>query len=190
MPTHKENVFPLWFGQSRFADFGWFCLAVSGQGVWRLEMRTDPQALTVQFGHRSGPPEASETRLIDEAKLQLDEYLSGRRKEFDLPVDWRGMGSFQRRVLEVTANIPFGQVLTYADVARQIGKPTATRAVGAALGSNPVAIIIPCHRVVGSDRSLHGFGAPGGVKTKEWLLTREGHSFSNGRILFQQPQLL
>jgi methylated-DNA-[protein]-cysteine S-methyltransferase len=154
-----------------------------------MEMRTDPQALIVQFGDRSGPPEAPEARLIDKAKQQLDEYLSGKRKEFDLPVDWREMGSFQHRVLEVTANIPFGQVLTYADVARKIGQPAATRAVGAALGANPVAIIIPCHRVVGSDRSLHGFGAPGGVQTKEWLLTKEGHTFSNGRILFQQPQL-
>jgi methylated-DNA-[protein]-cysteine S-methyltransferase len=184
------DLAPLWLAKTRFADFGWICLAVTARGLWRLSMLADPAEFEEEYGPRQGAAQAAEAYLASEAAHQIDTYLTRQRRCFDLPIDWEGMRSFQRRVLEVTAGVPFGQVLTYADVAKRIGQPAATRAVGAALGANPVAIVIPCHRVVGSDRTLHGFGAPGGVKTKAWLLSMEGHSFSGGRILLDQQALL
>ncbi|MDD5371560.1 MAG: methylated-DNA--[protein]-cysteine S-methyltransferase [Anaerolineaceae bacterium] len=180
---------PVWLAKTHFADFGWICLAVTSSGLWRLSMLADPSGFEEEYGPRQGPDNAPAAQLAWEATRQIDAYLTGQRRRFDLPVDWGEMRNFQRRVLEVTAGIPFGQTLTYAAVARRIGQPDATRAVGAALGANPVAIVIPCHRVVGSDRTLHGFGAPGGVKTKAWLLSMEGHAFSGGRILLDQQTL-
>lgn len=105
---------------------------------------------------------------------QLNEYLGGKRIAFDLPIDYSVLTEFQKKVLTTALKIPRGRVLTYGDVARKIGRPRAARAVGQALGSNPMPIVIPCHRVLGSDGSLHGYSGGGGLKTKEWLLKLEG----------------
>jgi methylated-DNA-[protein]-cysteine S-methyltransferase len=107
----------------------------------------------------------------DEAVRQIAEYFDGVRREFDVPVNLTGT-KFQRRVWEELLNIPFGQTVTYGDVAKAIGKPTAVRAVGAANGQNPVSIIVPCHRVIGSEGRLTGYG--GGLWRKQWLLKHEG----------------
>jgi methylated-DNA-[protein]-cysteine S-methyltransferase len=105
------------------------------------------------------------------ARRQLDEYFAGRRRSFDLPL--RPLGTpFQLGVWEALRAIPFGATWSYADVAQRIGKPTATRAVGAANGRNPLPIVVPCHRVIGRDGSLTGFG--GGVEIKAKLLALEG----------------
>ncbi len=90
---------------------------------------------------------------------------------------------FQRDVLQLTAEIPFGEVRTYGELAQQLGKLGASRAVGTALARNPMALVIPCHRVIGSDRKLHGFAAPNGIKTKAWLLELEGHEIKNDRVV-------
>ena len=103
---------------------------------------------------------------------QLREYFAGRRRRFDTTVDLAGQTPFQRQVLEAAARVPAGSVASYGDIARAIGRPTATRAVGAALGQNPVPIIVPCHRIIGSDGGLHGYG--GGLDVKEKLLRLEG----------------
>src|SRR5512143_196269 len=105
---------------------------------------------------------------------QLNQYLGGKRIAFDLPIDYSVLTEFQKKVLTTALKIPRGQVLTYGDVARKIGRPRAARAVGQALGSNPMPIVIPCHRVLGSDGSLHGYSGGGVLKTKEWLLKLEG----------------
>ncbi len=107
----------------------------------------------------------------------LREYLEGRRRAFPLPIAWEALPPFQRAVLRATFAIPYGEVRTYGEVARRIGKPGAARAVGRALGANPMPIAIPCHRVVGRDGRLHGFSAPGGLATKAWLLRLEGISW-------------
>ncbi len=104
------------------------------------------------------------------AKKQLGEYFSGHRKEFELPLQPRGT-PFQLKVLDVLQQIPYGSMVSYAEVAQQIGNPKAVRAVGAANGNNPIALIIPCHRVVGSNGSLTGFG--GGLEAKRFLLDLE-----------------
>jgi len=102
---------------------------------------------------------------------QLGEYFAGARTTFDLPLDLRGT-DFQVASWRALAEIPFGATTTYGDQARRLGRPAAARAVGAATGRNPVSIVLPCHRVVGSDGSLTGFA--GGLDTKAWLLGHEG----------------
>jgi methylated-DNA-[protein]-cysteine S-methyltransferase len=108
---------------------------------------------------------------LPEVRRQLEEYFAGRRRTFDLPLGPEGTG-FQQRVWKELLAIPFGETRSYFDVARSLGQPTATRAVGAANGRNPISIVIPCHRVIGSDGSLTGYG--GGLPAKQYLLEIEG----------------
>ncbi len=105
------------------------------------------------------------------ARVQLVEYFAGTRRVFDLPLAPRGT-PFQLAVLAALAEIPFGTTCSYGQMARRLGQPTASRAVGAANGRNPLAIVLPCHRVVGSDGSLTGYA--GGLDAKRWLLRHEG----------------
>ena len=111
------------------------------------------------------------TRL-DPVRRELDEYFEGRRLGFDLPLDWSLSAGFSQRVLRATAKVPYGQVSTYREVAAKAGNERAVRAAGNALGSNPIPIVLPCHRVVGSSGSLTGYG--GGLERKRALLQLEG----------------
>jgi methylated-DNA-[protein]-cysteine S-methyltransferase len=104
------------------------------------------------------------------ATVQLRSYFAGKRRDFDLPLAPRGT-EFQLAVWNALRQIPYGGTTTYAELARTIGRPSAVRAVGAANGANPIPIVIPCHRVIGSSGSLTGFG--GGLPTKRWLLEHE-----------------
>ena len=101
---------------------------------------------------------------------QLADYFAGERREFDLPLDPSG-SPFQRRVWLALREIPYGQTVSYGEIARGLGAPGAARAVGLANGQNPISIIVPCHRVIGADGSLTGYG--GGLPAKRWLLTHE-----------------
>ena len=108
------------------------------------------------------------------AACQIAEYLEGRRLIFDIPIDWSVLASdFQRTALRAVAAIPYGQTRTYGEIAAQIGYARAPRAVGRANATNPMPLVIPCHRVIGSDGKLHGYGGHGGLKTKRWLLDLE-----------------
>ena len=109
---------------------------------------------------------------LDDVRRELDEYFAGRRRDFDLPIDWALASAFGRRVLEATAEIPFGQVSTYGAVAAQAGNPKASRAAGRALGANPIPIVVPCHRVIGAGGRLTGY--TGGLHRKVALLQIEG----------------
>jgi len=111
---------------------------------------------------------------------EVNEYLFGIRKTFSVKIDWGVLEGFQRQVLSMTAEIPYGEVKTYGEIAANLGKPGAARAVGGALGRNPMPIVIPCHRVVGSGRRLVGY--TGGLTTKAFLLGLEGHAIEDGRI--------
>ncbi len=149
-------------------DFeGWRFVIISSQkGVRILDLRgTPPERLA----------ERLRARLIlgenREAVRQLTEYLARTRKEFDLPLDLHGT-PFQREVWNELLHVPYGKTVSYSEIAARIGRPKAARAVGAAVGSNPVPIIIPCHRVIGKDGSLVGFG--GGLDLKQRLLALEG----------------
>lgn len=105
-----------------------------------------------------------------ETKQQLSAYFAGRLTEFDLPLQLRGT-PFQQRVWEALQTIPYGTVLSYGELANKIGQPNASRAVGLANGRNPVSIVVPCHRVIGANGKLTGYG--GGIERKQWLLNHE-----------------
>jgi methylated-DNA-[protein]-cysteine S-methyltransferase len=127
---------------------------------------TDPESLSLTLGD-----ESPTHPVLAETTRQLAEYFAGTRRAFDLPLDFAGT-DFQQKVWRALLTIPFGETRSYAQIAKQIGHPTAVRAVGAANGRNPIPIIAPCHRVIGSNGDLTGFG--GGLPTKEHLLTHEG----------------
>jgi methylated-DNA-[protein]-cysteine S-methyltransferase len=108
---------------------------------------------------------------LDDVRRELDEYFVGSRTEFDLPLDWSLVSDFSRRVLGATVRVEYGEVSTYGKIAAQAGKPSAARAAGRALGANPIPIVVPCHRVVGTSGSLTGYG--GGLERKRFLLDLE-----------------
>ena len=109
---------------------------------------------------------------LDEARRELDEYFEGRRRDFDVSLDWRLIQGFGRRVLKATARIPYGKTSSYQRVAAAAGSPSGSRAAGNALGSNPQPIVVPCHRVLRTGGAIGGYG--GGLEKKQWLLRLEG----------------
>lgn len=151
-------------------------LAATGRGLARLSWAGESDAESFRRDLEASFPERPVVRggdLLDEARRELTEYFGGRRTMFDVPVDLRALTEFERRVLEtLRSEVRFGEVVPYAELARRIDRPGAARAVGSALGRNPVAIVVPCHRVVRSDGSLGGYA--GGLKFKRHLLTIEG----------------
>ena len=132
---------------------------------------TKHDSLVEGLGEQAPAPHSRADELLDEAQRQLKAYFSGDLRQFDLPLDVKG-SPFRQKVWQAIASIPYGETASYAEVAAMAGAPNAYRAAGSACGANPVAVIVPCHRVVGSDRALHGFG--GGLGTKVWLLRHEG----------------
>ena len=110
-------------------------------------------------------------RRLDEARRELEEYFEGKRQRFELALDWRLSTGFYRRVLRATAKVPFGEVITYAEAAERAGSPRAFRAAGSALGSNPIPIVVPCHRVVRAGGDIGNYG--GGPELKRFLLELE-----------------
>jgi methylated-DNA-[protein]-cysteine S-methyltransferase len=124
--------------------------------------------------HPSGPwerrPPRQDDALLRRAREQLWAYFAGELLDFDLPLDAAGT-PFQQRVWSALRSIPYGQTVSYAEIARRIDLPTASRAVGAANGRNPIALIVPCHRVIGANGTLVGYG--GGLDRKQWLLRHE-----------------
>ncbi|PMW97016.1 cysteine methyltransferase [Pseudomonas sp. FW215-R2] len=126
---------------------------------------------------RLGPMnEAPDNPVLMKTAQQLEEYFAGTRSAFDLDLDFAGT-EFQKKVWAALLTIPFGETRTYSQIARQIGHPSAVRAVGAANGKNPISIIAPCHRVIGASGKLTGFA--GGLEAKERLLTLEGGQWSD-----------
>ena len=130
-------------------------------------------ALLAVTTHRSYEGVEQETALIKEAYQQLSEYLKGERKEFDLPLNPKGT-DFQKRVWRALCDIPYGETRSYKQIAEAIGNPKAVRAVGMANNRNPITIVVPCHRVIGADGKLVGYG--GGLEMKEFLLRLESCS--------------
>jgi len=124
----------------------------------------------IHIGFERTAANESSTPLIEKTKKQLDEYFAGKRKEFDLPYTVLG-SDLQKDVCDALTKIPYGGTRTYKEIAAAVGRPTAVRAVATAIGRNPIAIVIPCHRVIGSDGNMRGFA--GGIPFKEYLLSVE-----------------
>ncbi|MDR0479360.1 MAG: methylated-DNA--[protein]-cysteine S-methyltransferase [Burkholderiaceae bacterium] len=140
------------------------CLLEFANGTARLNRECDQ----VQTVH--GPAAANPSAVLDQLQAELADYFAGRRQRFDVPLDFIGT-PFQQRVWRALLAIPYGATWSYAREAQHIGQPTATRAVAAANGQNKIAIVVPCHRVIGSNGALTGYG--GGLSRKRWLLDLE-----------------
>jgi len=166
----------VYYGYAPRTRVGPLYVAVNERGVVALDFGVSEQEFVARVTQRTKATLIRSDDAAAEAMKQVKEYLEGQRTRFDLALDMSRMSEFQRRVLNIALKIPRGKYLTYGDVAKAIGKPQASRAVGQALGHNPVPIVIPCHRVLGSDGSLHGYSGGGGIQTKAWLLRLEGAS--------------
>lgn len=140
-------------------------LAADASGLRHIEFRDNRHPADRSDWH------GGDSEILQAAEAQLGDYFAGRRRVFDLPLAPRGT-AFQLRVWQELARIPFGETISYAQLAQRLGNPNGTRAVGAANGRNPLPIVLPCHRVIGADGGLTGFG--GGLQTKDQLLRLEG----------------
>ena len=131
---------------------------------------SDEAILAIEFDALPEPDDARGHPLLERARTQLEEYFAGRRTTFDLPLAPDG-SDWQRCVWRALQTIPFAETTSYAEIAERVDRPKSARAVGAANSKNPIAIVIPCHRVIGADGSLTGYA--GGMDKKRWLLTHE-----------------
>ena len=170
--TGREGT-PLRYAMMTDTPVGALGLAAGEAGLCRLDYVKSEQHFVERILDAFGDRPLLRTDRLDPARRELDQYFAGKRLDFDLKVDWSlVLSGFARKVLQATARIPAGQVLSYSDVAAKAGSPKASRAAGNALHNNPVAIVVPCHRILRSDGSLGGYG--GGVPAKAWLLEHEG----------------
>nr|WP_307826856.1 methylated-DNA--[protein]-cysteine S-methyltransferase [Streptomyces pactum] len=152
-------------------------LAATGQGLaqvgFHADERTAARAVTRLTGRLGTPATDACQDVLDEAIRQLTGYFSGTLRTFTLPLDWSLTAGFNRQVLrELAEHVPYGTVVGYQDLADRVGEPGAARAVGTAMGANPLPVVVPCHRVVESGGGIGGFG--GGLETKRSLLALEG----------------
>jgi methylated-DNA-[protein]-cysteine S-methyltransferase len=158
------------------SPIGPLLLAADDRGLCLIEFHAPRHPMARGSDWRKGDNE-----ILQATRAQLAEYFSGTRREFELPLAPRGT-DFQRSVWLLLASIPYGQTVSYGELASRVGRPSAVRAVGAANGRNPLPIVLPCHRVIGADGSLTGFG--GGLPTKQFLLELEGARPAVGGDLF------
>jgi methylated-DNA-[protein]-cysteine S-methyltransferase len=146
--------------------------------IGRLEISSDGAAITGLSIERNGHLPLEETaarsnELLDRAAQQLTEYFAGARRDFDLPVSLSGT-EFQQSVWSQLSDLGFGEVASYGELGLATGRATAGRAVGGAVGANPIPIIVPCHRVLASNNRITGYSGGEGIPTKAWLLAHEG----------------
>jgi len=147
-------------------------VAVTERGVCRISYDAEPERQVESLARAFGARVLRSPRPLDEIKRELDEYFAGDRRSFEVPVDLERLTLFNRTVLEELAHVPYGALTTYGALAGKAGRPRAARAVGMIMNRNPIPIVLPCHRVVGSTGSLVGYA--GGLERKEMLLRLEG----------------
>ena len=140
--------------------------------VGHVNLTADGETIIELSMTKAPGPSTGSAKVLKEAQKQLTEYFKGKRKDFTFKHEARGT-KFQQSVWNEIARIPFGEVISYADIAREIGKPQASRAVGGAVGSNPIPLIIGCHRVLGASGKITGYSGGEGIPTKRWLLKLE-----------------
>ena len=155
------------------SPIGELFVAVTPKGLACIGFDDQDRAmLGERFAEDLSPRVVASARATDDVRRQLDEYFGGARRLFEVGIDHRLMSPFVRKVMAQTAKVPFGEVSTYGAVAKGIHHPEAARAVGAALGQNPIPIVLPCHRIIGASGNLTGYA--GGLHRKEFLLRLEG----------------
>ncbi len=169
----NKDMKQIFWGGSGNTPLGAVWVAISDKGLVAVQIGDDEgdfiQELAAQFSIPLSPAEDQIVPIMG----QIEAYLVGMRKIFEIPINWEVMSHFQQKVLRVVYAIPFGETRSYGQIAAQIGKPGAARAVGRANATNPIPLVIPCHRVVGADGSLRGYGSGQGIITKASLLDLE-----------------
>jgi methylated-DNA-[protein]-cysteine S-methyltransferase len=163
----------IYIGELNGTRLGDLRLAASDFGLVAVEWAGSQIHFDSYLQKLKRPLQPDAKKIAPYAK-ELREYLNGKRTAFTIPIDWSLFRPFQREALQVVYRIPYGETCTYHDIALEIGRPNASRAVGRANATNPMPLVIPCHRVIGKDGKLHGYGGGEGLKTKEWLLKLEG----------------
>jgi methylated-DNA-[protein]-cysteine S-methyltransferase len=151
---------------------GTLLVAATERGLCRIAYDADPERELDRLASTFGLRVLRSKRPVDPARRQLDEYFEGKRQQFDLPVDLKLQADFNRRVLRELARVPYGEVVTYGELAARAARPRAARAVGTVMNRNPLPIVLPCHRVIGANGKLVGYA--GGLERKETLLRLEG----------------
>ncbi|MCC7358610.1 MAG: methylated-DNA--[protein]-cysteine S-methyltransferase [Anaerolineales bacterium] len=172
--TLRAAADPLWYAGLERSALGPLYVALSARGLVSVRFGLTEAAFLALVRQQTGQTPVRNPARAGAAARQVAEYAAGRRTTFELPVDLSHVTAFQRQVLLAASRIPRGQVRTYAELARQIGRPRAARAVGQALSHNPLPIVVPCHRVLAADGSLRGYLGRQGVATKQRLLALEG----------------
>jgi methylated-DNA-[protein]-cysteine S-methyltransferase len=161
------------------SPFGQLLLATTPQGLVRVGLpNQDPDAALEELASKVSPRVLEAPGQLDDARRQLDLYFEGKSHDFDLPLDWQLTSGFREKVQRAIARIPYGQTSTYTEMARSAGNERAVRAAGTACGSNPIPIVVPCHRVLRTGGALGGYG--GGLEMKEALLQHEGALHNRG----------
>lgn len=163
----------IYLGELNNTPLGDFRLAASDLGLVAVEWVDSQSDLDAYLRRLKRPMQTNQSKLAPYAR-ELKEYVRGTRREFTFAIDWSLFRQFQRLTLQAVYAIPYGETRTYAEIAAQIGHTNAPRAVGRANATNPMPLVIPCHRVIGTDGKLHGYGGGDGLRTKEWLLKMEG----------------
>ena len=155
------------------SPIGSLLVAVTDRGLVRVAFEgEDREAVLEELARRLSPRVLESAGATDEIRRELDEYFERRRRTFDVPVDYSLVRGFGAKTLRAAAKIPYGSVRTYGDLAAQVGSPRAARAIGNALGANPIPVVVPCHRVLPAGGAVGGYG--GGPERKRLLLQLEG----------------
>jgi len=174
MTKNIPGVLPLYTGQLKHTPLGDLWLAASQVGLVAVDWAQNEFDFHEYLVKRFKRPLAKDDGRLALTAEELNEFLQGRLKSFSIPIDWSVLRPFQQAVLKATFAIPYGQTRRYGEIATEIGNPKASRAVGRAEATNPMPLVIPCHRVIGADGKLRGYGGGEGLPTKEWLLIMEG----------------
>jgi methylated-DNA-[protein]-cysteine S-methyltransferase len=170
--AEAEGLLDVAYG-SMDSPLGELLVAVTPRGLVRVAYVQEAQdAVLEELAGRVSPRVLRAPERTDEVRHELEQYFAGDRRDFDTPIDWSLVRGFAVGVLQAAARVPFGQVTTYREVAGAAGSPRAARAAGNALGSNPIPIVVPCHRVVHAGGGLGGY--TGGLERKRFLLSLEG----------------
>jgi len=165
---------PIFIGKTVRTPLGVLWVAVTDNGLAAVEWDKDKALFDRYLTKRLKRTPILDAQAASLPLLELTSYLRGDHRAFSFPIDWSLLRPFQRAVLQAVYAIPYGETRTYAEIAAQIGRVHAYRAVGRANATNPMPLVIPCHRLIGSDGKLHGYGGGEGLKTKAWLLRLEG----------------
>lgn len=173
--SQKRRPQPLivYYAENPVSQLSPIWAAATGRGVWAVAYGMSQSDFLVEAAQRGPAKFIYEAKRVQSVLKQLEEFLRGKRRRFDLSVDWRGMTAFQIAVRKAVIAVPYSKTASYGEIAAAVGRPQASRAVGRVQATNPISFIIPCHRIIGADGSLHGYGGFGGLKTKAWLLDLE-----------------